>query len=62
MTTYNHMYTIAFSIGDSNHPKGEDLTANDYRAALLRRINSIDSEGDSAWEEALGYPDDTYEE
>jgi hypothetical protein len=60
MTIYTHTYSINFSArstGDSG-----ELTAEEYRAALMQRIHDLDSEGNIAWEEAIGYPFDTREE
>lgn len=58
MPRYNHGYTLAFSV-ESKDPKGEDVSPQMLRAALLRRIDDLDI-GDE-WVEATGAPFDTYE-
>jgi hypothetical protein len=58
--TYNHAYTIAFSIPNSTHQYGEDVTTKQILSALLRRITDL-IDTDSI-EEAVGAPYDTYEE
>lgn len=58
MTTYNHAFTVAFSM-DSADPTGENVTAAELRAALLARIADLDAAGQ--WIEAVGMPFDTYE-
>lgn len=55
---YNHMFTLAFEL-ESNHPTGEDVTPEQFRAALLARIRDLDRCNE--WTEALGPPDDTCE-
>lgn len=55
---YNHMYTIAFEVVNTS-PDGEETTAEEIREAVLKRVNSIP---DSEVLEAVGGPDDTYEE
>jgi len=61
MPRYNHAYTVGFEL-ISNHPAGDDVTAQDLKAALLKRIESLDSAGDFEWLEATGAPFDTHEE
>lgn len=60
MTTYNHVFSVAFSIPGSTHPEGEDVTPERLKAALLKRIADLDAHDE--WLEAVGGPDDTYEE
>ena len=60
MKTYNHAFTLAFSVGGSIHPNGEDVTAAQFEAALTRRMRDL-TENDE-WSEAVGFPDDTYVE
>jgi hypothetical protein len=60
--TYNHTFTLAFSVSGCTDPEGEGITAEEYRSALEKRMDDLDSEGDLVWEEALGAPEDTYEE
>lgn len=59
MTTYNHAYTIAFSVGGSTAPAGEDVSPTTLREAVLRRLAALD---DDELEEAVGAPYDSYEE
>jgi hypothetical protein len=57
MTKYNHAYTLGFSL-ESNHESGDDLTANQVRAAIIESLSNL---SDSELLENLGYPFDTYE-
>lgn len=56
---YNHAYTIAFEVSGSTDRDGEDVTGEQLRKALLRRIAMIP---DSELIEACGAPYDTMEE
>lgn len=56
---YNHMFTVAFEC-TSLDEDGEHITPDMLRRALLKRIINLDEDG--AWLEAVGCPDDTYEE
>lgn len=56
MKTYDHAFTIAFSI-KSNHPDGDDITPQHYRHAILARLSSL---VDDELLEAVGGPYDTY--
>ncbi len=60
MRTYNHAYTVGFSVSKSVHPLADDVTPERLRAALLQRIEDLDKHGE--WEEAVGRPFDSYEE
>jgi len=60
MKTYNHAYTLGFSLGGSTDPDGEDVTPDQLKAALERRMAEL-AEHD-AWKESIGCPFDTYEE
>jgi len=60
--TYNHAYTIAFELSGSTDPDGDDVTAEQLREALIRRIEKLDSTGDLEWLEAAGAPWGSYEE
>lgn len=59
MTTYSHMFTIAFSV-ETPHTGAEDdrVPAEDIKQALLKRIQDLDAHAE--WHEATGAPDDTY--
>lgn len=61
MPKYNHAFDIAFEVV-SEKEDGSDVTADMMRAALEKRIASLDSHGDLYWEEAVGAPYDTYRE
>lgn len=58
--TYNHAFTLAFEIPGSTDPEGNDITPQQYREALLKRMNDLDKNNE--WEEAIGAPYDTFEE
>lgn len=54
---YSHALALAFE-ASSEHETGEDLTAGELRAAIIRRLSSLDDEELS---EAIGVPWDTHE-
>jgi hypothetical protein len=56
---YNHAYDIAFSVV-SEHPTGEDVTAEQVLEALINRAKTAYISGELL--EAIGAPFDTYEE
>ena len=56
---YNHAYDIAFSVV-SEHPTGEDVTAEQVLEALINRARTAYISGELL--EAIGAPFDTYEE
>lgn len=56
--TFNHMFTVAFTVISPND--GENVTADELKAGLLKRIQDLDRHDE--WEEACGLPDDTYVE
>jgi hypothetical protein len=58
--TYNHAFTLAFSVTGSAHPEGDDVTPAQYQSALEQRMRDLTKAGE--WEEAIGLPFDTYEE
>ena len=55
---YNHAFSVAFEV-ESRNEEGEDITPEQYRAALIARANQLFLEGE--FSEATGAPDDTYE-
>ena len=57
MTTYNHLFDVAFSL-ESGDCDAEDVTPAMLRAALLKRIEDLDAAGE--WLHACGLCD-TYE-
>ena len=59
LTRHNHMFTLAFECMSFNE-NGDDVTPDMLRAALLKRIINLDE--DQAWIEAVGAPDDSFEE
>lgn len=61
MTTYNHLFAVAFSVSGSTHPKGEDVTPGQFRAAVMRRLGQLSDSSDE-WFEAVGEPEDTFVE
>ena len=56
---YNHAFDIAFRVV-SEHPTGEDVTAEQVREALIKRVIQAYDSGELL--EAIGAPFDTYEE
>lgn len=58
--TYNHAFTIAFSVPGSKCPDGEDVTAEQMAAALQLRIKDLMANNEML--EAVGAPFDTFEE
>ena len=60
MAKFNHAVDIAFEV-ISNHPHGDDITAEMFRAALLKRIEQLDA-NPQEWQEVMNQaPFDTYE-
>ena len=57
MTTYNHLFDVAFSL-ESDDCDAEDVTPAMLRAALLKRIEDLDAADE--WLHACGLCD-TYE-
>lgn len=62
MPRYNHAYTIAFALSESEHPDGNDVTPAMLKSALLKRVDDMDKAGDTEWLEAVSAPYDSYEE
>lgn len=58
--TYNHAFTIAFTVAGSKSEDGEDVTAEQMAAALQQRIKDLMANNEML--EAVGAPFDTYEE
>lgn len=58
MKTYNHAFTIGFTIA-SKHPEGDDITPQQFRLGILARLAAVT---DDELIEAVGCPFDTYEE
>ncbi len=59
MKTYNVAFTIAFEIPKCTDPKGEDVTAKQFRQAILLRLAGLDDED---LLEAIGLGFDNYED
>ncbi len=58
--TYNHAYTVGFSVSGSKDETGKDVTQQQMAIALLRRIADL-LENNEMYE-SVGLPFDTYEE
>jgi hypothetical protein len=58
--TYNHMFTVAFTVAKSPDETGEQVPPDSLRAGLLKRIADLDANNE--WEEACGKACDTYED
>ena len=58
MKKFNHMYSIAFIVVNGSED-GEATTAAEIRRGILERLATAT---DDELLEAVGYPDDTYEE
>ena len=56
---YNHAFDIAFSV-ISDTPNGEDITAEQFAAAIRKRVDELLACGEML--EAIGAPFDTYEQ
>ena len=59
MKTYNVAFTIAFEVPKCTDPKGDDVTAKQFRQALLLRLSELD---DKELVEAVGLGFDNYED
>lgn len=57
---FNSVGMVAFTVEHDSHDPSE-TPVNQLRAALMRRIADLDSEGDLAWPEAIAF-DDTYDQ
>ena len=58
MKIFNHTYTLAFSVDTDRRP-GAPVNPQEITIALLARINDLNDTGE--WDEALGEPEETYE-
>jgi hypothetical protein len=58
--TYNHAFTLAFSVSKSSDPTGANITAEQLAESLRTRIADLLANGEML--EAVGLPFDTYEE
>jgi hypothetical protein len=61
MPKYNHAVTIAFEV-ISEHPNGDDITADQLATACLARVHNIMRHDPSEMLEACLPPYDTHEE
>lgn len=61
MKTYNHLFSLGFSVSGSTRPNAEDVTPRQFRAAVIKRLDQIGSDKDE-WFEAVGEPSDSYVE
>ena len=57
--TYNVAFTIAFEVPKCTDPKGDDVTAKQFRQAIILRLAELD---DIDLVEAIGLGFDSYEE
>lgn len=60
MTTYNHAFTIAFAVPASKDKEGNDITAEQFRAAIMKHVDALVATGQL--ESAIGAPFDSFEE
>lgn len=60
--TYDHAFTIAFSVKNSISLDASDVTDDMLRSALLRRIADLDDAEHECLTDACDAPYDTYEE
>lgn len=58
--SYNHMFSVAFTVAGSNDPAGEDITAGQFYKAMLKR--ALDLLNNNEFSEAVGEPIDTFKE
>lgn len=58
--TYNHAFTLAFSVSGSNDPEGLDITAEQFYTAIIKRAKSLLANDEML--EAIGAPFDSYAE
>lgn len=61
MNTYNHLFSLGFSVSGSTHPDGEDVTPAQFRAAVDKRLKQLGL-NEKEWSEAVGPADDSYVE
>ena len=59
MTTYNHMFSIAFTVVSEND--GENVTTQELLDGLANRLAMLAAKGDEIIE-AVGMPHDTFVE
>lgn len=57
---FNSVFTLSFSI-DHVSKDGSDITADQFRAAVLRRLEDLGLQSDDDWFNHVGFPEDTYE-
>lgn len=61
MNTYNHIFSLGFSVSGSVHPKGEDVTPAQFRAGVDKRLKQLGLD-EKEWSEAVGPAEDSYVE
>lgn len=61
MKTYNHLFSLGFTVSGSTHPDAEDVTPSQFRSAVIKRLDQIGADKDE-WFEAVGEPSDSYVE
>ena len=60
--TWNHVFSIGFSVSGSIRADGSDLDATDFYRAIIKRMEDLDAAGSGAWREAIDNADDSYQE
>lgn len=58
--TYNHAFTLAFSVSGSTDAEGLDITAEQFYAAIIKRAQALLANDEML--EAIGAPFDSYVE
>ena len=58
MPKYNHMFSVCFVV-ESDKEDGSDVTSDMFHQALIKRAQDLSLLHE--WDEAVGAPDDTYE-
>ena len=56
---YNSYFELAFSVDHANKD-GSDITAEQFRSAVLHKLTDLGLQSDDDWHNAVGDPKDTY--
>lgn len=56
--TYNHAFSLAYSVQHSTHPQGEDVTVEQHVRAITTRLQELFDNNELL--EAVGVPEETY--
>ena len=57
---YNSVFELSFSL-DHDNEDASDITAEQFRAAVLYRLTDLGLQSDDDWHNHVGDPHDTYE-